>query len=34
LFSKNHIVGSVVGFLKMEPEVSVWLHGSCSWLSV
>lgn len=34
LFSKNHIVGSVVRFLKMEPEVSVWLHGSSSWLSV
>lgn len=34
LFSEYHVVGGLVGFLKMEPEVSAGLHGSSSWLSV
>jgi len=34
LLSEDHVVGGLVGFLKMEPEVSAWLHGGGSWLSM
>lgn len=34
LLGQNHIVGGVVRLLKVEPEVSAWLHGGSSWLSV
>ena len=34
LLGQNHIVGGVVRLLEVEPEVSVWLHGGSSWLSV
>jgi len=34
LLSEDHVVGGLVGLLKMEPEVSVGLHGGGSWLSV